>query len=220
MAVMGDDERDGAGGLVVRGTGIGVRAGEEWLFRALDLELAAGQCLALTGVNGTGKSTLLRCLYGAQPVDEGDLRVAGTVPDERAVDFRHEVSVLLDDSTVFDELSPRQHLELLLRSYPDATVPGDLAADLLAPAGLGGRVDVPAGVLSAGQRRRLLLLGAVARPHRLLLLDEPERALDSDGRDWLAGLVLDACAAGAAVVLASHHRPLVDAVADLVLELG
>jgi ABC-2 type transport system ATP-binding protein len=205
---------------VVHGTGMGVAAGAEWLFRELDLDLAAGECLALTGVNGTGKSTLLRCLYGAQHVNEGDLRVVGVDPDERSVEFRHAVSVLLDDSSVFDELSPRQHLELLLRSYPDARTPADLTAELLDPAGLGGRVDVPAGVLSAGQRRRLLLLGAVARPHQLLLLDEPERALDTDGRDWLASLITTACAAGSAVVLASHHRPLVDAVADFVLELG
>jgi ABC-type multidrug transport system ATPase subunit len=216
------EETDTGLGLVGRVLieGLGIAAGDTWLFAGLDLDLPGGQAVALMGPNGSGKSTLLRCLYGMQPPTEGSIAVFGTVPDERSAAFRREVSVLMDDSALFDEFSPRQHLDLLLRSYPDAHYPADLVADLLAPAGLDHRVDVPAGDLSAGQRRRLLLLGCVARPHRLLLLDEPERALDTDGLDWLAGLVGESTAAGAAVVLASHSRRLVEACADQIVELG
>jgi ABC-2 type transport system ATP-binding protein len=198
----------------------GVAAGDDWLFQELTLELLAGQCLALTGPNGTGKSTLLHCLYGLRPPTEGFVTVCGNRPDERASDFRRSVSVLLDDSALFDELSPRQHLDLLFRSFPGATPPDDLVGEWLEPAGLGHRVDVAAGQLSAGQRRRLLLLGALARPHDLVLLDEPERALDTAGLDWLAGLVNADTEQGAAAVLATHSRVLVDACADLILDLG
>jgi ABC-2 type transport system ATP-binding protein len=75
-----------------------------------------------------------------------------------------------------------------------------------------------AGRFSAGQRRRLLLLGATARPHEVLLLDAPERALDTEGKQWLTSLVVRSTDAGAAVVLATHHPPLLD-IADSVLEL-
>jgi ABC-type multidrug transport system ATPase subunit len=201
-------------------TGLGVEVGGGWLFADLDLTLDAGTCLALTGPNGTGKSTLLHCLYGLRPPTEGEIVVGGTRPDERSTAFRRSVSVLLDDSALFDELSPRQHLDLLFRSFPGAEPPADLVAEWLIPAGLDHRVDVPAGKLSAGQRRRLLLLGALARPHDLVLLDEPERALDTAGLDWLAGVVNADTAAGAAAVLATHSRVLVDACADLVLDLG
>jgi len=194
--------------------GVGLRAGDSWLFRELDMDVPCGRSVALTGPNGSGKSTLLRCLYGMQPPAEGRIAVFGSLPDERSVDFRRTVSVLLDDSALFEEFSPRQHLDLLLRSFPGAAAPTDLVADWLEPAGLDHRADVPAGSLSAGQRRRLLLLGCVARPHRLLLLDEPERALDTAGLDWLAGLVKSRTAAGAAVVLASHSDRLIDACAD------
>jgi ABC-2 type transport system ATP-binding protein len=204
-------------GDVVAAAGLGVAVGDDWLFRELDLVLAHGERLALTGPNGTGKSTLLHCVYGLRPPNEGTLTVCGGQPDERSVDFRRAVSVLLDDSALFDELSARQHLDLLLGSFPGARRPADPVAELLAPAGLGQRADVPAGKLSAGQRRRLLLLGAFARPHRLVLLDEPERALDVAGLTWLAELVH---ADSAAVVLATHSRVLVDACADLVLDLG
>jgi ABC-type multidrug transport system ATPase subunit len=201
-------------------SGFGVAAGDDWLFRDLVLDVAVGQCLAVTGPNGTGKSTILHCLYGMRPPGEGTLTVCGVQPDERSSAFRRSVAVLLDDSALFDELTPRQHLELLFGSFPGAPSPDDLVDEWLAPAGLGHRVDVAAGKLSAGQRRRLLLLGALARPHDLVLLDEPERALDATGLDWLAGLVNADTEAGAAAVLATHSRVLVDACADLVLDLG
>lgn len=199
---------------------LGITAGDDWLFRELDVTLSVGQCLAVTGPNGTGKSSLLHCLYGTRPHAEGSLAVCGGPPDERSAAFRRAVSVLLDDSALFDELSPRQHLDLLLRSFPGAELPDDPVAELLAPAGIAHRADVPAGKLSAGQRRRLLMVGALARPHEVVLLDEPERALDADGLDWLAGLVNADTAAGAVAVLATHSRVLVDACADLILDLG
>lgn len=172
----------------------------------------------LTGANGAGKSTFLRCLYGIEQPTEGAITVCGDAPDERSNAFRRKVSVLLDDSATFDELTPRQHLDLLCRSFGDPA-PAD-AADLLAPAGLSGRSDVQAARLSAGQRRRLLLVAATARPHEVLLLDEPERALDADGRAWLVELVGSARRGGVAVVVASHHRLLIDEMADQVLEIG
>jgi ABC-2 type transport system ATP-binding protein len=199
---------------------LGIMAGDDWLFRELDVGLTAGQCLAVTGPNGTGKSSLLACLYGTRSHAEGRVVVCGGPPDERSSAFRRAVSVLLDDSALFDELSPRQHLDLLLRSFPGARMPDDPVAELLTPAGIGHRADVPAGKLSAGQRRRLLMVGALARPHEVVLLDEPERALDAEGLEWLAGLVNTDTAAGSVAVLATHSRVLVDACADLILDLG
>lgn len=195
--------------MTVKAAGLGMHVGEQWLFRDLDLDVAAGECLVLTGDNGSGKSTVLHLLYGLRAPTEGTVEVAGRAPDERAVAFRRAVAVLLDDSELFVELSPRQHLELL-------ATPADA---WLAEAGRADRADVHAYYLSAGQRRRLLLLGAVARPHDVLLLDEPERALDVRGKEWLAALVARECAEGRTVVMATHHPPLLD-VADHVVRLG
>ena len=120
-----------------------------------------------------------------------------------------------DDSDCFAELNPIQHLELVAGSFGEDL--GDFR-ELLADAGLAERAHLTAGLFPAAQRRRLLLLGATARPHEVLLLDEPERALDTEGKQWLTSLVVRSTDAGAAVVLATHHPPLLD-IADSVLEL-
>ncbi|HWD04578.1 MAG TPA: ABC transporter ATP-binding protein [Amycolatopsis sp.] len=195
--------------------GLGVKAGDLWLLEDLDFSVDPGECAVLVGPNGVGKSTLLRCLYGMQEPQRGRVRIDGAPPDERSVDFRRKVSVLFDDSDFFAELTPLQHLELLAGSFSEDL--GDFDA-LLADAGLADRARVTAGHFSAGQRRRLLLLGVTARPHKVLLLDEPERALDTEGKDWLVDLIARSAGAGAAVVVATHHPPLLDA-ADSVLEL-
>ncbi|WP_037364433.1 ABC transporter ATP-binding protein [Amycolatopsis orientalis] len=195
--------------------GLGVKAGDLWLLENLDFSVDPGECAVLVGPNGVGKSTLLRCLYGMQEPQRGRVLVDGAKPDERSVAFRRKVSVLFDDSDFFAELTPIQHLELLSGSFGEHL--GDFE-ELLADAGLAERARVTAGHFSAGQRRRLLLLGVTARPHRVLLLDEPERALDIAGKEWLVKLISRSTAAGAAVVVATHHQPLLDT-ADSVLEL-
>lgn len=207
--------------MTVKAAGLGMRAGDQWLFRDLDLDLGAGECLVLTGHNGSGKSTLLNILYGTRAPTEGTVQVAGREPDERDAHFRRQVAVLLDDSELFVELSPRQHLELLLGTF-DGRADTDTDSDpdgWLARAGLAQRAEVHAFHLSAGQRRRLLLLGAVARPHEVLLLDEPERALDAQGKEWLAEIAAHERERGRTVVVATHHPPLLD-LADQVVRLG
>lgn len=190
--------------------------GEQWLFQDLALDVGTGECLVLAGHNGSGKSTLLHLLYGLREPTGGTIEVAGQAPDERDVEFRRKVAVLLDDSELFVELSPRQHLEMLLGTF-DADL-SDIDG-WLEHAALDERADVHAYYLSAGQRRRLLLLGAIARPHDVLLLDEPERALDKQGKKWLEVIVANERDLGRTVVIASHHPPLTD-VADHVVHLG
>jgi ABC-2 type transport system ATP-binding protein len=204
------------GRVTVKTVGLGMYVGEQWLFQDLDLRVEAGECLVLAGRNGSGKSTVLHLLYGLRAPAAGTIEVAGHTPDERDVRFRQKVAVLLDDSELFVELSPRQHLELLLGTFDADLTDVD---GWLAHAGLAERADVHAYYLSAGQRRRLLLLGAIARPHDVLLLDEPERALDHQGKTWLEEVVQQERDLGRTVVIATHHPPLTD-VADHVVRLG
>jgi ABC-2 type transport system ATP-binding protein len=184
----------------------------------LSFTVPAGSAVALVGPNGSGKTTVLRCVVGATTPKSGRVELAGAVVDERSPDQRRAVAALLDDLDFFADLSVAEHLDLLARAHGNRS-PDDLVAGLLDEVGLTAAADQLPGSLSSGQRRRLALATVFVRPRRLLVLDEPEQRLDSAGLDWLADRLLVEKESGTALLLASHDPDLVDAVADEVVTL-
>ena len=174
--------------------------------------LAPGTALALVGPNGAGKSTLLQTLVGLLTPLEGTVLFDGREVDERQSSFRRDVAEVLDDDAFFPSLTAREHLLLTARGHgvdaPDAVVEAELHAF-----GLTDRADALPRNLSSGQRRRLALAAAFIRPARLLVLDEPERRLDTAMRDTLAERLAAARDSGQAVLFASHDADVVREVA-------
>ena len=182
----------------------------------LSFQVGAGAAVALVGPNGSGKTTVLRCIVGAVVPTGGRVVLAGAPVDERSPDQRRSVAALLDDLDFFADLSVAEHLDLLARAHGNRQ-PRDLVAALLDEVGLSGAADQLPGSLSSGQRRRLALATVFVRPRRLLVLDEPEQRLDSAGLEWLGAKLIAEKQFGTAVLLASHDDDLVEAVADEIL---
>lgn len=184
-----------------------------------NLEVAAGEAVALTGRNGAGKSTLLRCLVGADRPDEGTIEVNGIPVNETNPQIRRDVATVIDDLDFFPDLSVVEHLDLLARAHgiadADAAVDEVLREVQLIPQS--GQLP---GTLSSGQRRRLALATAFIRPRKLLILDEPEQRLDTEGVEWLAARLGAERSRGLAIVMASHDPTLVQKVATRVVRLG
>ncbi|HET9873024.1 MAG TPA: ABC transporter ATP-binding protein [Propionibacteriaceae bacterium] len=193
--------------------------GPHTIFDNFSLEVRTGEAIALTGRNGAGKSTLLRCLIGADRADEGTVEVCGNAMVETSPQIRRDVATVIDDLDFFPDLSVVEHLDLLARAHgiadPDAVVDDVLEEVQLVPQS--GQLP---GTLSSGQRRRLALATAFVRPRRLLVLDEPEQRLDTEGLTWLAGRLKTERQQGLAIVFASHEPSLVRDVATRVVELG
>jgi ABC-2 type transport system ATP-binding protein len=182
----------------------------------LSFQIGAGEAVALVGPNGSGKTTVLRCVVGAVVPTGGRVVLAGALGDERSADQRRAVAALLDDLDFFADLSVAEHLDLLARAHGNRQ-PAGLVAALLDEVGLAGAADQLPGSLSSGQRRRLALATVFVRPRRLLVLDEPEQRLDTAGLEWLAAKLVAEKQSGTAVLLASHDDDLVEAVADEIL---
>jgi ABC-type multidrug transport system ATPase subunit len=182
----------------------------------VDLRLAPGRALAVVGPNGSGKSTLLRTLVGLLEPLDGTVAFDGAPVDERAAAFRRDVAAVLDDDAFFVSLTGREHLLLTARGHgvaaPDEVVDAEVEAF-----GLAERADALPSALSSGQRRRLALAAAFVRPARLLVLDEPERRLDTGMRARLAARLASLREGGTAVLFASHDADVVGTVADEVL---
>jgi ABC-type multidrug transport system ATPase subunit len=180
--------------------------GEIVVLDDISLSVAAGEVVALTGVNGVGKSTLLSCLAGFRRQADGSVSVLGGPPRD-APEFWRSVAVVADQPTWYPGLSARELLELVRMTHRPLRgwcLPADSLIDLF---GLTARADASPLSLSSGQRQRLSLAAALARPSRLLLLDEPEQSLDAGFRLELASLLREQYTAnGGTVVMATHDH--------------
>lgn len=169
----------------------------------VDVQLAAGECLAVLGPNGAGKSTLLRMLATLLRPDEGALRVCGAALPEQAGDARPHIGYLGHDPLVYLDLTARQNLELYADLYglSDARRRVD---DALERVGLLARSFDPVRTFSRGMAQRLGLARALLHEPRLLLLDEPYAGLDAAGARLLDEVLADA-RADRGVVIVTHE---------------
>jgi len=171
-----------------------------------DLDVAAGEVVAVLGPNGAGKTTLLRTCAGLVPVTAGEAVVLGCDLRADRTRVRRRVGLLGHDASLYDELTPVENVRFAVRAAGLGTEGVDDALDRL---GLVGRLRrTPVQRLSAGQRRRTALAVLVARRPELWLLDEPHAGLDAGARALVGTLVEEAAAQGAAVVLTSHEEAL------------
>ncbi len=205
--------------VLVRAKGLAVGYGHEPVCGPATFMVRPGDVLAVVGANGTGKSTLLRSVLGLLPVLGGSLQVLGSEVDERSLTFRRSVASVLDDDAFFPALTVAEHLVLTARGHGVAD-PAGLVAGVLHDFGLTDRATALPTALSSGQRRRLLLAAAFARPRRLLVLDEPEQRLDAGMRDRLGKRIVAERQARGSVVVASHDPSLVRRVATKGLLVG
>lgn len=219
MAPTSTDATPTRRGSVLKVSGLTKKYGPVTIVDNFSLEVRAGEAVALTGRNGSGKSTVLRCLVGADKPDEGTIEVNGTKIVETSAKTRRDVATVIDDLDFFPDLSVVEHLDLLARAHgvPD---PDGLVDEVLEQVQLVPQSGQLPGTLSSGQRRRLGLATAFVRPRTLLVLDEPEARLDVEGVTWLANRLRAERQHGLAIVFASHEPSLVETVATRVVELG
>jgi ABC-2 type transport system ATP-binding protein len=196
--------------VLLAARGVTRRFGDHVALHPIDLDVRAGDALALVGPNGAGKSTLLALLGGALPPSGGHVeRTAGTTLGWAPQRAGH-----------YGRLTPRENVELFAR-LAGAAEPEARATVLLEQLGL--RDDArPSGVLSVGQRQRLNLALALLGDPALLLADEPTAALDEQARERFWQLAAERRAAGGAVVFATQagDEPARYATRVLALEEG
>jgi ABC-2 type transport system ATP-binding protein len=191
---------------VVAVRGLGMAYGKVVVLAGVDLTVSAGEIVAVTGVNGVGKSTLLSCLAGFRRPADGTVSVLGGPPRDDA-GFWRAVAIVAEQPTWYPGLTARELLELVRMTHRPLRGWCLPAAELIEIFGLSARADASPLSLSSGQRQRLSLAAALARPSQLLLLDEPEQSLDAGFRRELATLLgAEYAGNGGTVVMATHDH--------------
>lgn len=177
-----------------------VRGGRE-VFAGLDFAAGSGEAVAVMGRNGSGKTSLLRLIAGLLVPAGGTIALDGGDAELTLPEQCHYLGHR-------DALKPALSVAENLAFWADF-LGGERVdfAESLATVGLAHATDLPAGFLSAGQRRRLSLARLLTVRRPVWLLDEPTNALDVAGQDMFSGLMRQHLAAGG-MIIAATHAPL------------
>jgi heme exporter protein A len=177
-----------------------VRGGRE-VFSDLDFEAASGEALAITGPNGSGKTSLLRLIAGLLTIADGSIGLEGGETELSLPEQAHYLGHR-------DALKPALSVLENLRFWQNF-LGGEVfdASRALAMVAIDHTAHLPAAYLSAGQRRRLSIARLLATRRPIWLLDEPTSALDASAQGLFAGLMRDHLGRGG-LIIAATHAPL------------
>jgi manganese/iron transport system ATP-binding protein len=189
----------------------------------VELQLRAGQRLALVGPNGAGKSTLIKAVLGLTQVLAGTATVLGRAPAQA----RGLTGYVPQNDSLDADFPVTAGQVVLMGRYrrigwwrPTRAADRRIARAALDRVGLADRAGHRFGLLSGGQRQRVLLARAIAAEPRLLLLDEPFNGVDAVSQDAIVTVLRELTAAGTALVLSTHDLTVARDLADQVCLLN
>ncbi|MBB2923125.1 ABC transporter ATP-binding protein [Cellulomonas cellasea] len=193
--------------------GVVKRFGATTALAGVDVDVAAGEAVAVMGPSGSGKSTLLHCLAGILAPDAGTVRLGGTDigtlnERDRSLLRRRRLGFVFQFGQLLGELPAVENVALPLMlqgvARPDAT---RRAAEWLAALGLAGKEGRRPGELSGGEAQRVAVARALVTGPEVVFADEPTGALDqATGADVMRALTGATAAAGASLVLVTHDE--------------
>ncbi len=196
--------------ILLAADGLTVERGGRVVLKNLAFALAPGETLLVAGRNGAGKSTLLRTLAGLLHAERGTISYGLADEDATGPETIHYLGY---EDALKPSLTVRENLDFWASMLGASGGKEHRAQRLdvaaaLAAYGIGRLVDLPAGYLSAGQKRRVALARLLLAPRPIWLLDEPLIALDAAAQDLVVAHMAAHAAAGGAILVASH-QPLV-----------
>src|SRR5260221_14188502 len=195
------------------------------VLRDLDLQVDAGEMVAIVGASGVGKSTLLHVLGGLDRVEQGRIAIGDTdvtsLPDDRLVAFRNrQVGFVFQFHHLLPEFSALENAEMPMRIARLAMADARPRADeLLRRVGLGERLTHRPGMLSGGEQQRVAVARALVMKPDVLFADEPTGNLDERTAESLHELLREKHAAYGLTSIIATHNPRLAAACDRILRL-
>lgn len=184
---------------------------------SVSFTVAPGEFFGIVGPNGAGKTTLIETMEGLRDPDSGTVTVLGYDPTAREPELLRGIAVHTQAPAFFPAHTAVEHLTAMAALYGVGPV---RAREVLAQVGLADKADTRIDRLSGGQRQRLALASALVHDPRLLFLDEPTGALDTEARTVLLDLLRALKAQGRTIVYTTHHLAEAQTLCDRVAVLS
>ncbi|WP_035855111.1 amino acid ABC transporter ATP-binding protein [Cryptosporangium arvum] len=215
--------------------GLRKRYGDHVALDGVDLDVDAGEVVAVIGPSGSGKSTLVRCVHQLEAIDDGAMYLDGellgrkrtgshlrVLPEKAVAAQRRRMGMVFQQFNLFGHRTVRQNVvdpPVLVHGVPRAEAVAR-ADELLATMGLSDHAEKYPRQLSGGQQQRVAIARAMATRPRIMLFDEPTSALDPELVDEVLRVVRDLAAAGTTMLLVTHEMAFARDVADRVVFLA
>ena len=178
--------------------------GRRPVLRGIDLDVPAGQSVALFGPNGAGKTTLIRIIAGLSKYTSGRVLLGGQDVQKAGHSLRRYIGVVSHNPLVYDSLTAEENLIFFGRMYDVPDLPQRIV-QVLEQVGLAGRRKDVVRTYSRGMIQRLAIGRAILHNPPILLLDEPDTGLDQQAADMLRSLLVELGSGDRTVLLTTHN---------------
>jgi polar amino acid transport system ATP-binding protein len=190
--------------------GISKSYGAVQVLKDVSLNVAKGEIIAVIGRSGSGKSTMLRCINGLEPIQSGSILVDGVRvndPKTNLRKLRQEVGIVFQSFNLFPHLSVCDNITLAPRvvkkQAPEAA--REVARDVLRRVGLEDKLDAFPSQLSGGQQQRVAIARSLAMQPKLMLFDEVTSALDPELTGEVLKVLESVAQGGMTMILVTHE---------------
>ena len=198
------------------------RYGQHTVLNGVSLRVEKGEIIAIIGRSGSGKSTMLRCVNGLEPIQGGTVSFEGTVVNDPATDLRklrQHVGIVFQSFNLFPHLTVERNITLapkVVKGLPRGEA-RPLAEAVLRKVGLAEKIDAYPDQLSGGQQQRVAIARSLAMQPTLMLFDEITSALDPELVGEVLKVLEEMARDGMTMMLVTHEIGFARKVADRVV---
>ena len=176
-----------------------------------------GKVYGLYGINGSGKTMMLRAISGLLRMDSGKVIIDGETLGE-TISFSPNTGIVIENMELLPEYSAKKNLEILSKIKKIANEEDIRRA--LKRVGLDPDSDKKAKKFSLGMKQRLNIAQAIFEKQEIILLDEPNNALDEDGVNLIYNIVKEEKERGATIIVSTHHKEDLEELCDVILKIS